>query len=219
MKKIVIFAALLLSALLQAQEPTTTWPYLFRDFRQGTIYMKGGEKHIQTVNVHLRAGKLHFLDNDIIKEAVLSDVLLVDLDGARYFNAGGEMMLVVAESPKGMVLQSELGDFASLTETGGAYGTSSATSATRKLSSIDTDSQINQNHMLLKQSLHDGQSLETITKLYIVTPSFTIAADKAGVESVLDASRMAEWKKWLKENKIKWKNPASVITVLDFICQ
>lgn len=219
MKRILLIAAgALLGLLAAAQEPTTTWPYLYPEFRQGTIYLQGGQKLIHDMNVHIRHDKLHFLDKGgIIKEAVVGDIVAVEIGNDKFVTVNGEMMKVMAENEKGCIAAEILGDFSALAETGGAYGTSSTSSATRKLSSIDTDSQINQNHMLLLQSKNEGKSIFLITKYYVFAPTLIAPATKNDIAAALPADRQAAWKAWLKTNKIKWKDPQSLLAITSFL--
>lgn len=195
---------------------TTSWPYLYDDFLESTIYMKGGQKLVQKVNINVVHDKAHYLDKDVVKELVLTDVLIIEIGADRYMNVNNEMMKVVAENGDGFVAAEITGDFAALRETGGAYGTSSATAATRKVASLDLDSQINQNHVLLLQSKHDGSMLNLVTRYFIVSPAFVCAATRKDVDSMVPADRQDEWKKWQKEKKIKWKEPQSLLDVLKF---
>ena len=223
MKNLLICAAAMLIALAASAQdgPTTTWPYLYPDFTQGTIYLLGGTTVVQDMNVHIRHDRLHYIDKGgVVKEAVLDEVMMVTIGDDRYVNVYGEMMKVIAEGEKkGLVVAEILGDFSALLETGGAYGVSSTTSATRKLSSIETDAQINQPHMLLKQSKTDGQMLNLITNYYIVTSKYRIKATKKDVTASIPKDRQDEWKAWLKKNKIKWNKPGSLVAVADFLSE
>lgn len=205
------------SASAQEDGPTTTWPYLYSSFRPGTILLGGEKTRAGELNIHVRHGRLHYLDNGNVKEALLTDVMGVEIDGTRYLNWEGAMLRVDAQNEKGCVVASILGDYSALQETGGAYGSSSATSATRKLSSLDMDSQINQNHMLLLQNKMNGKDIPLETRYYLMFDGKVIPANRKDVERSLFPDRKAEWKAWLKTHKIKWKEPQSVLEVLDFL--
>lgn len=220
MKKILLLLALALVSILpgSAQDgPTTTWPYLYPSFRPGTILLGGAKTRAAELNIHVRHGRLHYLDNGIVKEAFLSDVMGVEIDGSRYLNLEGTMMRVEAQNEKGCVVASILGDFSALQETGGAYGSSSVTSATRKLSSIDLDSQINQNHMVLMQGKMDGKDIPLETRYYLMYQGKLIPANRVDIEKQLTREQKDAWKSWRKEHKIKWKNIDSLLEVLDFL--
>ena len=209
---------MLLAWAASAQDPTTTWPYLYPEFQEGTAYLKDQSRSVQKYNIHIRHDHLHFIDKEgIVREVVPGDVLMVEIGGDAYYNVNGEMMKVAAKTDKGLVVAEILGDFAALLETGGAYGTSSTTSATRKLSSIDTDSQINQSYMLLQQGKSNGAMVDLVTKWYLVGPSFRIPATKKDVESLIPEDRKADWKAWQKSNKVKWNKPESLSGVVEFL--
>lgn len=220
MKRLLITALALLAQTLvgKAQEPTTRWPYIFPQFQTGFVEINEGTTRTYPLNIHLRHGQLHYLDADgIIKEATIGEVIGAKVGSDYYLQARGEMMRVVARSEHGCVVEEVLGDFAALNETGGAYGSSSNTSATRKLSSIETDSQINQNHMLLMQSRSDGQLLDLIKTLYLVYPGYVVKANRSEVEKVIPAEQSAAWKTWIKNHKIKWNQPESLVSLLEFL--
>lgn len=209
---------LILPFVASAQEPTTRWPYLFPEFREGLVEATGGAARAQQLNVHLRYGRLHFLDAEgLIREAAMEEVVGVQIGDDRFLQVQGEMMRVVAQSAHGCVVEEVLGDFAALTETGGAYGSSSQTSATRKLSSVEQASTISQNHMLLMQSRSDGQMIGLLKTYYLVYPGHVVKANRAAVENDLTEGRVAEWKAWIKTHKIKWNRPESLVALLEFL--
>lgn len=212
-----LFAGICMLAAAQDYEPTSTWPYVYEQFQEGTIYMQQGTKMIQTVNIHLGKDKLHYIDKGLIKEIIPTDVVLVEIGEDKYICQYGQMYRVVAESPKGLVVEENLGDFTKINETGGAYGSSSTSSATNKLTSIATESQVGQNHMLIWQNRDQGVTLPVKKTLYFKTRKDFIKASAKEVQNWAGAERKDEWKAFTKANKIKWNKPESLITVLDFI--
>ena len=46
-----------------------------------------------------------------------------------------------------------------------------------------------------------------------------IPASRKGVEEAIGPERKAEFKTWLKANKINWKKPESIVNVIPFITQ
>ena len=54
---------------------------------------------------------------------------------------------------------------------------------------------------------------------YIVTPDFKVKATRKSVEEALPADKVEAFKIFLKENKIKWKNPAGMLPVVDFLAR
>ena len=219
MKRLIILAAMLASLAAAAQTPSTTWPYLYDNFTPGTIYMNDGARSEVLINVQVRHDHLHFIDKDIIREADLSKVLIVTAGDDKYIPFGGELRKVVAESEKGLVAVSLIGDFAALQETGGGYGASSEAASTRKLSSVEMDGQVNQNHMLILKEKENGAELNIITTYFLIKGNTCIKATRKDVEATLSDAAKANWKVWLKANKIKWKDPASLLKVIDFLSE
>ena len=121
-------------------------------------------------------------------------------------------MKVVAKNDNGMVVVEILGDFEASREATGAYGTSSTSSATMKLTSVQTDAQVNQNYMNILNEKDHGVPLRTVSTYYI----FTAEKD---VREALPADKADGWKTFLKTHKIKWKNPQSVLSVVDYLSE
>lgn len=218
MKKFLTIAAALLCTAAFAQNPSTTWPYLYDNFTLGTIYLVGGSKSDVQMNVHVRRDKLHFIDKELVKEADLSGVNLITIGPDKFIPVDGEVRKIVAESANGYVLASITGDFAAVQETGGAYGASSAASATRKLSSMDFDTQVGQNHIILLKNKTDGTELRLITNYYLFfADGSCVKATRKDIEDYLPEASASAWKSWLKSAKPKWKSPQSLVSVLDFL--
>lgn len=220
MKKLAL-AVLALAAFLslRAQDYSTSWPYLYPEFREGTIYMNDGTKLVYNVNVHILHGRLHYLDNGVVKEAISSNLLLIKIGDDEYMNVNGDIMKIVAKNDKGMVTALQLGDFERLRDAGGAYGSSTTSSATRRLTSVDVAGKVNQNHMELWESRHNGELVDLVTTYYIVTPTKIVEATQRAIRETLDDAGKDAFKKWLKQNKIKWKNPESLLTLTEFLNQ
>jgi len=210
-------AAVLVQALY-AQGPTTKWPYVYPEFRTGVVEMTDGVSQTYQINVHLGQGQLHFLDAEgLIREAPGDKILGAQVGADRFLQVQGEMMRVVAQSAHGYVVEEALADFAALSETGGAYGSSSQTSATRMLSSVEMPNQVMQNHLVLMQSKSDGRMLDVLKSYYLVCPGQAVKADRRAVEGILPEERLPEWKVWTRAHKIRWKQPESLVSVLEFL--
>lgn len=219
MKRFIHVAALLLLYVsgTYAQSPTTTYPYLYDAFTDGTVVMSDGNREARQMNVHLREGKLHYIDDGIIKEAFLKDVAAVEIGGDVYVPVFASVMKVVAKNDNGCVVMEQLGDFEAALSGSGAYGVSASSSATMKLSSIQTDSQVNQNYMNILNEKNEGVDLKIISSYYIVTPKFKVKATRKNVEEALPVDMATSFRAFLKEHKIKWKNPQDLLPVVDFL--
>lgn len=202
----------------QTNEPTTTWPYLYSDFQTGELKKHSGAPVSGLFNIHIMESRLHFIEGELIREALATEVFSVKIGNDYYANVGGRMMKVLASSDNGFIAEEMLVDVARLNTTGGAYGSSSNSIATQALSSIEGigGTRSNMNHMELKNSKHDGSILPVTVKRYLVLPGRIIYAAKKDVMQIdgIDKDALSAF---LKGNKIKFKNPQDNLKVLDFI--
>ena len=217
MKKIFpVVVFLFLAGAAWAQKPTTTYPYLYSEFQDGRAVMDAGNTNVRKMNLHLRHARMHYLEDGVIKEADLSDVLAVEIGQDVFIPVMGEMMKVVAKNDNGCVVAEILGNFEESNEAKGAYGTSSTTAATMKLSSVQ-DNVIGQNYMNVLNEREKGRPLVTVTKYFVVAPQFRCRATRKDIEEKLPGARREEWKAFLKAHKIKWNNPQSLLETLEFL--
>ncbi|KAB2870861.1 MAG: hypothetical protein F9K37_04800 [Bacteroidales bacterium] len=218
MKKIIILTLVVLVTAINswAQECTTMWPYIYKEFQEGTLYMVGGKQYTHQFNVHVKDSRLHYVEKGIIKETRSEDIVLVKIGSDIYMNVDGRVMKVIGSDERGFVATLILGDFDKLNSSAGAYGGSSNSSATTKLSSVAIGGITIVNHMELRENRDNGQTLPLTYKYYIVTKGKVYAATKRGINSQLTESEAAEFKAFLKNHKIKWNDPQSLMTILDF---
>lgn len=202
-----------------SQSPTTTYPYLYDTFTNGTVVMDGGNKEARQMNVHLREGRLHYIDNGVIKEAFLKDVAAVEIGNDVFLPVFTSVMKVVAKNDNGSVVMEQLGDFEGAISGSGAYGVSASSSATMKLTSVQTESQVNQNYMNILNEKSEGMDLEIISTYYIVTPEYKVKATKKDIEELLTTEKAEQLKTYLKEHKVKWKNPQTLLSIVDFLSE
>ncbi len=202
----------------QDYEPTSTWPYIYDDFTSGRMLDHEGDFIDGVYNIHILHGRVHFLDGDMVREVNALEVTYITVGDDVYRNVGGTMMKVLAESESGAVVQKTEIDAAAMNATGGAYGSSSSTLATQSLSSLEFmgSGAGAVNHMNLKNSKGDGKVLPLITKTYLAFGRNIVFATKRDVQA-LDGLDKDALNAFLKENKIKWKDPQSLIKVVDFI--
>lgn len=223
-KKVTLLAILLFAigqfADGQSFSPTTTWPYAYNDFVDGEVQMAVGKNKTGKYNICLDGNKLHFIEGDLVKEAKSSDVIAVKIGQDFYTNVGGQLLKVVAKSDKALVVEDKEIDFAALNATGGAYGSSSNSVGTMALSSAEGigGSRTNMNHMELKNNKDGGKILTLIQKYYIVFGQHRVYAAKKDVMDC-DGVDKAVLSAFLKENKIKWKDPQSIVLVGDFLAE
>lgn len=223
MKRFIVACIVMLAALqasAQRYAPTTTWPYLYPDFTQGELLTQDGKSIKTELNVHVLRATLHYIDGDFIKELAPGTIFSASIGGDTYINAGGRMMKVLARNDNGYVAECSEVDIVKLNSTDAAYGSSSTTLGTMSLSSLEgigaTNSSTNINHMELKNSKENGKTLPLITKKYIFVNRMCIYATK---RDVLEVVEPAGFKAFLKANKVKWNDPQSLLSVVDYLAE
>ncbi|MBR5736401.1 MAG: hypothetical protein IKX60_06395 [Bacteroidales bacterium] len=196
----------------------STWPYLYPEFVNGTVYMTDGKKYEKEMNIHLAKGRLHFIDEGFIKEVKTNDIVLIELNGEQFVVLEGNVVKAVGDLDKGYVAVHTTVDFQKLNESQGAYGITTTNSATMKMSSVDLVG-VNTNHMELRQNRNTGKEVALKNVYYIVTGGKVFNANKKGIESQLDDAGKAAFKTFQKQHKIKWQDPQSLLQLVDFINQ
>ena len=207
---------IIISPVISAQDVTTNWPYMYTDFIKGTVYYKDSAKTEALMNIHLLRSKLHYLDKEIIKEARNSDILVVEIGNDKYYAFNDLMLKVISGNQTSFLGELTKADMVNLNASGGAYGSSSNSQATRKLSSLDDPFRHNTNHIELKNNKEGGTLLPVSKKYYIVTGGEIYLATQKGIESKLSDDEKKRFKVFLKQNKIKWKTPESLVKLFEF---
>ena len=202
-----------------AQDITTMWPYAYPEFVNGTIYFTDSSTLQAPVNVHLQKSRLHYLERGIIKEAKIAEIVLVDVCADKYYVRRNEFLRVLAGNARVFLAALTLADFNAIMESGGAYGSSSNVQATRKLSSIEIGGINITNHVELKSKKDAGSLLQVSVKYYFVTNDEFYPATRKGIAEKLSGERKDAFNRFIKQHKIKWNNPESLKTVLDFFEQ
>lgn len=197
--------------------PNTKWPYLFDNFQEGTIYMVNNQKTEGKVNIHLLGSALHYLNNEQVLQADLKDVSHVEIGSRTFIPDDNKIMEVIAKKGSYSILKLITGDFESLLSSGGAYGSSSNTSATRDLSSLDIGGLNNPNHGLMLQEKTDGREVPLVIKFYLQTKDKQLfPANRKDIEKSLNEEQKVKWKVFLKSHKVKWKDEQRLAVILNF---
>lgn len=220
-KTTAIIIALLLSINVFAQfEPNTNWPYVYLNFTEGTLKMPIGVEKKALFNVHLAHSTLHFIEGNAVKQVSPSDIFGVQIGNDYYINANGMMMKVLAQNDNGVIALSQEVDVAALNSTDAAYGSGGATLGNMSLSSLES---IGVGNGIVNNTLTDkdgekenGKVLPLIEKIFIVSKGKVIYATKKDVTAAIGADAL---KAFLKTNKIKWTDPQSLLTLMDYIAE
>lgn len=223
MKKFLFMCAGTLVAVAAfAQEPTTNWPYLYPEFKEGELNVRSKtEKAL--FNIHLDLGALHYVEDGKIKEANTLNATSLIIGNDVFRNVGGRMLKVLAKTEGGYVVEETRATYSSVIRDDGAYGTTALNSTTTK-TFLYNQNAINQYNGYLMTDVYkdllamrdDAEKLPVRKNLYIVIGMDQIPADKKSVASMSGLDKKA-LKAFLKSEKIDWNELGDLVKVIDYI--
>ena len=219
-KSFLLLFAICTNSYAQGYEPNTRWPYLYEEFTPGIVYMVGNMKINGKLNIHLVGNVVHYVgDDDKIYRMKDEKILRVEIGDDAYIIYHHEMMKIVSVADSMLLLKISRGDFNSMLEGQGAYGSSLNSSATRSLSSLGLGGFGNPDLAQLMDKRYDGETIPLVDKYYFLLNGTLIDATKKGVLKYLGDNRSAELKEFFKQNKVKWKDSESLSFLLGFIAK
>lgn len=227
MKKLLLLCVgmlLAMSAFAQNEEPTTTWPYLYPEFKEGELIRTNRKPEKALYNLHLSLSTLHYVaKGGKIREVDTWGVTGVNIGEDSFRFVAGKMLKIMAQAEGGCIVQETKANFSSVIKDDGAYGSSTLTSTTTK-SYLYNENALNQyNGYLMTDVYKDllgmrsgGERLPVLTDLYIVIGNNLIPANKKSVSDLEGVDKKA-FSKFLKAEKIKWSDVDDLVKVLDYI--
>lgn len=223
MKKFLFMCAGALVAVAAfAQEPTTNWPYLYPEFKEGELNVRSKtEKAL--FNIHLDLGALHYVEDGRIKEANILNATTLVIGNDVFRNVAGKMLKVLARAQGGYIVEETRATYSAVVRNDGAYGTTALNSTTTK-TFLYNENAINQYNGYLMTDVYkdllamrdDAEKLPVRKNLYIVIGMDQIPADKKSVASLSGLDKKA-LKAFLKSEKIDWNEIGDLVKVIDYI--
>lgn len=227
MKKLSFIAASLVAlfagnicAEAQKYEPRSTWPYLFETFTEAQLVStKGTALAACEVNVNIVNGALHYLEKGKIMAADMSSVAEATVGDSKFVNAYGKMMEEVAGNGNGSVLKATSVDVDKMAKTDIGYGISSATASSQNLNSLlgeGSSDMVNTEITNARAKMGEGVPVPVMERLYLKIGTIVVPATKKDI-SLLPCVDKADFAAFLKTAKVKWSNPESLVSVVEFI--
>ena len=223
MKKFLFMCAGTLMAVAAfAQEPTTNWPYLYPEFKEGELNVRSKtEKAL--FNIHLDLGALHYVEDGRIKEANILNATTLVIGNDVFRNVAGKMLKVLARAQGGYIVEETRATYSAVVRNDGAYGTTALNSTTTK-TFLYNENAINQYNGYLMTDVYkdllamkdDSEKLPFRKSLYMVIGMEQVPAERKAVTSLEGLDRKA-LKAFLKSEKIDWNELADLVKVMDYI--
>ena len=221
MKKLMLIMGLVFSTLMASAkyEPNTKWPYIYENFTSGTIYSTNNMKSEGKLNIHLSGNVLHYIGGD--GKVYMSDdrkISRVEIGKDAYIYIDHYLMQVVGSVGEQVLLKYTKAEFSRMqSSTSGAYGTDLNTSSSRQLSSLDLGGLNTPELGKMLQERNDGAEIPLSIEYFFFMDGKKVEAKKSDVIDYLGADKADDFNKFVKENKIKWKNEDSLIAVLKYL--
>lgn len=218
MKTLILVLLFWLPLVSFSQNCTTLWPYLYNDFQQGKLSFSDGRETTELVNIHVLESKLHYLKDNLILET--SDPLIksVAIGGEIFMNVNETFVKIISQMDSVFLGVIRKGDFESLLNSGGAYGSSSNAQSIRKLSSIEVGGINSMNHMYLKENKENGKAISLNTEYCFVVDGRYVKASRKDVQAFLNTQGKDDsFKLFVKNNKINWKKEDSLVLVMNYL--
>ena len=215
-------AGTLVAVAAFAQEPTTNWPYLYPEFKEGELNVRSKtEKAL--FNIHLDLGALHYVEDGRIKEANILNATTLVIGNDVFRNVAGKMLKVLARAQGGYIVEETRATYSAVVRNDGAYGTTALNSTTTK-TFLYNENAINQYNGYLMTDVYkdllamrdDAEKLPVRKNLYIVIGMDQIPADKKSVASMSGLDKKA-LKAFLKSEKIDWNELGDLVKIIDYI--
>ena len=224
MRKLVLTMAWLASIITVSAakyEPNTRWPYLYQDFTKGVVFFEGNQKSSQMdLNIHLMGNVLHYIGQDgKIYKNDDQKVTRVEIGDDAYIFSDHKLVQIVANEGTNLLVMLTKANFDALQQSGGAYGASLNSSATRDLSSLDLGGLDTPELGKMLQEKNDGRTIPMVQQYFFIIGGQQIEATKKGVEKFVGEAKADALKQFLKEKKTKWKDELSLAQLLQFLAQ
>lgn len=223
MKRLLLQILFLLTGLsvYAEYEPTTVWPYIYENFADGIVVYSNGQANKAKFNVHLEAAELQYLEGDKIMTSNPDVIDYAVIADDKYVVADGMMMKVYTEndSRDAFLLILKLGDLESLFTGTGAYGASANTQAVSQKTSLDLGGKniIDHSKLLADRKEDSGKELPVKETKYIKVRDKCCKAFQKDVEREFGLAGNAQWKSFLKTNKIKWRKEDDLFKVVEYL--
>ncbi|MGM9790550.1 MAG: hypothetical protein ACI3Y9_09660 [Candidatus Cryptobacteroides sp.] len=223
--KILLVAAslLLLGNVCRAQkfQPKDTWPYIFKDFTEGKVYTPDGREILSSeLNISVVKGTLNYIEDGTIMAADMMRVSTAVIGDRRFINVMGRMMEVLASSDSGQVIKDVQLDVDEMGKTNIGYGIASSTASSQNVTTLmeGMSDMVNLNISDALTRSKEGTVIPLKEDLYLRYGVATVPAFKKDVLDIRGIDK-AEAEAFFKAQKIKWKDPQSLIKVVDFIAE
>lgn len=208
------------SAAAAEYAPSTTWPYVYEDFRAGRIVTHQGETlNYDQLNVNIASGRVHYVENGTIMQANLNTIALLVTGDDSYMCVEGRMMKILRNTASSAVLLKTVIDTDAMSSADIGYGKSSiASTGGLSLSALNSGMDYSVNRSLddLVGERSEGRPLELREIRGIYYKGLFVPASRVDVLKIPGIDKDAV-KQYIKSEKIKFNRVDDLAALVDFL--
>lgn len=201
-------------------KPLSTWPYIYEEFSEGWITtLQGNRIKYDKININISTCRAHYLTNDIIMEADSRSIARINIGEDNYIFASGKLVKVLKDSLKGAVVQSIGIDIEEMSKADIGYGKSStASTQSLALSAItaNMDFSLNKSMSTIAKEKYSGSEVPIDNAIGIYYKGIFVPATRYDISNIPGIDKKA-FKKFVKENKIKFSSVEDLVKVVDYL--
>ena len=209
-------------AFSQSFSPRETWPFLYEEFMSGATRTKDGALVTESrFNITAHDGSLLYIGKDEkIMKADMSRVYTAKLGDDVFLNVSGKMYKLLSETEYGAVLKGVEIDFEEQSKVSIGYGINSSTASAQGLAILmdgrfDT---LGKNLQQTENEKNTGENLPLRENYFLFFEGRLIPAKKQEILDMPGIDKKAT-KAFFKQEKIRWKDTASLEKVLVFLSE
>ena len=209
-------------AFSQSFSPRETWPFLYEEFMSGATRTKDGALVTESrFNITAHDGSLLYIGKDEkIMKADMSRVYTAKLGDDVFLNVSGKMYKLLSETEYGAVLKGVEIDFEEQSKVSIGYGINSSTASAQGLAILmdgrfDT---LGKNLQQTENEKNTGEILPLRENYFLFFEGRLITAKKQEILDMPGIDKKAT-KAFFKQEKIRWKDTASLEKVLVFLSE
>lgn len=210
-------------------KPMITWPFLFSDFQDGIMVVGEDSVSQSKLNFHLRSEALDCIDaNGKIARIIFPGIKGILIDHQTYRFIDGHPMRQLFEEDGDMLMEYYYIDYDLM---GKGYNEGMALYARENFDvsiranwhnfpnykELHMPGEFNELYTELKDKRHGGMELPVKLRYYFVIGGKTIAANSSSCGELLDKQGRKQLASFIKANKLKWKTPEHLITILQYL--
>lgn len=212
----------MIPAFSQSFSPRETWPFLYEEFMSGATRTKDGVIVTESrFNITAHDGALLYIGKDEnIMKADMSRVYTAKLGEDVYLNISGKMYKLLSELDCGAVLMGTEINIEEQSKVSIGYGINSSTASAQSLTILmdgrfDT---LGKNLQQTENEKNTGEILPLRERYFLFFEERLIPAKKQEFLDMPGIDKKAT-KAFFKQEKIRWKDTASLEKVLVFLSE